>query len=131
MARALTKEQIISNAYYDINTGFGSIGDTLKQSKAKDPSITMVDVKNFMSKQPNSQILKYRGSNSFTAPFARFEYQMDIMDMIPLTKEPEVEIPKKKSEPRYALVVIDIFSKFANVVPMKNKDGKSGVKRQF
>ena len=125
MARALTKEQVISNVYYDINTGFGSIGDTLKQAKAKDSSITMVDVKNFMAKQPNKQIRKYRGSNSYTAPFARFEYQIDIMDMVPLTKEPEVEIPKKKNEPRYALVVIDIFSKLANVVPMENKDGKS------
>ena len=39
-----------------------------------------------MAKQPNKQIRKYRGYNSYTAPFARFEYKMDIMDMVPLTK---------------------------------------------
>ena len=128
MARRLTKDQIISNVYYDVSEGFGSVQETLKKAKEKYPSINMVDVKQFMAKQPNKQIRKYRGSNSYTAPFARFEYQIDIMDMIPLTKEPEVKIPTKKSEPRYALVVIDIFSKFANVVPMENKDGESVLK---
>ena len=33
MARRLTKEQIISNVYYDLEKGFGSIQDTLKQAK--------------------------------------------------------------------------------------------------
>ena len=125
MARPMTKEQIISNVYYDVKNGFGSIQDTLKQAKTKDPTITRVDVTNFMRKQPNKQIRNYRGSNSYTAPFARFEYQIDIMDMVPLTRDPETKIPKKKTEPRYALVVIDIFSKLANAVPMENKDGAS------
>ncbi len=128
MARRMSKADIISNVYYDLETGFGSIQETLKKAKEKDPTINRVDVQNWMTKQPNKQIRRYRGSNSYTAPFARFEYQIDIMDMIPLTKEPEVKIPKKKSEPRYALVVIDIFSKLANVVPMKNKDGESVLK---
>ena len=87
-----------------------------------------------MRKQPNKQIRKYRGSNSYTAPFARFEYQIDIMDMKPLTKEPETKIPIKNDEPRYGLVVIDIFSKLANVVPMKEKSGPitlSAMKESF
>ena len=125
MARRLSKQDIISNVYYNLESGFGSIQDTLKQAKEKDPSINRVDVANWLKQQPNKQIRRYRGSNSYTAPFARFEYQIDIMDMIPLTKEPEVKIPKKKTEPRYGLVVIDIFSKLANVVPMENKDGES------
>ena len=125
MARRLSKDDIISNIYYDLENGFGSIDETLKKAKAQDPSIIRVDVSQWMKKQPNKQIRRYRGSNSYTAPFARYEYQIDIMDMIPLTKEPEVKIPKKNDEPRYALVVIDIFSKLANVVPMKNKDGTS------
>ena len=82
MARALTKEQIISNAYYDINTGFGSIADTLKKAKQNEPSITVEDVRTFMSKQPNRQIRNYRSTNSYTAPFARYQFQIDIMDMI-------------------------------------------------
>ena len=125
MARRLTKEQIISNVYYDLEKGFGSIQDTLKQAKEQDPSITRVDVETFMKKQPNKQIRGYRGSNSYTAPFSRFEYQIDIMHMKPLTKVPEAKIPMKNSEPPYALVVIDIFSKMGDVVPMKQRDGET------
>ena len=44
------------------------------------------------------------------------------MDMKPLTKEPEVEVPIKNGEPRYAMVVIDILSKLANVVPHEISD---------
>ena len=125
MARRLTKEQIISNVYYDVDSGFGSTQETLRKAKQQEPTITKEDVDKFMREQPNKQVKKYRGSNSYTAPFSRFEYQIDIMDMIPLVKQPEAKIPMKKDLPRYALVVIDIFSKLANVVPMENRDGES------
>ena len=69
----------------------------------------------------------YRGSNSFTAPFARYEYQIiiDIMVMAPLSTESEVKITPTKKEPTYALVVIDIFSKYADVLPMKENNSES------
>ena len=63
-----------------------------------------------MSKQPNKQIRHYKGHNSWVAPYARFEYQIDIMDMNNL-----------KSDYRYAIVVIDAFSKLADAEPMKDK----------
>ena len=102
-----------------------SIQDTLKQAKEQDPSITRVDVETFMKKQPNKQIRGYTGSNSYTAPFSRFGYQIDIMHMKPLTKVPEAKIPTNNSEPPYALVVIDTFSKMGDVVPMKQRDGET------
>ena len=102
-----------------LKTGFGSINETLKKTKEQDPTIN--NVENFMRKQPSTQIKTYRGSNSYAAPLARFEFQIDIMDMKPLTKEPEVEVPIKNDEPRYAMAVFDIFSKLANVAPMKEK----------
>ena len=46
------------------------------------------------------------------------------MHMNPLTKVPEANIPMKNSEPPYASVVIDIFSKMGDVVPMKQRDGE-------
>ena len=106
MAGRLSRDDIISNVYYNLETGFGSINETLKKAKEQDQTINRVDVENFMRKQPNKQIRKYRGSNSYTAPFARFEYQIDVMDMKPLTKEPETKIPIKNDEPRYGLVVL-------------------------
>ena len=134
MARRLSRDDIISNVYYNLETGFGSINETLKKAKEQDPTINRVDVETFMRKQPNKQIRKYRGSNSYTAPFARFEYQIDIMDMKPLNKVPEVEIPVKNGEPRYAMVVIDIFSKVASVIPVKEKscpNALSALKESF
>ena len=56
------------------------------------------------------------------------------MDMKPLNKGPEVEIPVENGEPRYAMVVIDIFSKVASVIPMKEKscpNALSAVKQSF
>lgn len=76
----MTKEQQISNIYYDPAEGFGSASDVLKKAKEKDATITMQDVRAFLKKQPNKQIRKHRGRNSCTAPFARFQYQIDIMD---------------------------------------------------
>lgn len=139
MARRLSKDDIISNIYYDPAEGFGSAKDVRKRAKEEDPTITIQDVRAFLKKQPNKQIRKHRGYNSYTAPFARYQYQIDIMDMVPLTKDSEKKPGKeikvvKNNQPRYGLVVIDIFSKLANVVPMKNKDGESvlkGLKESF
>ena len=139
MERRLSKNDIISNIYYDPAKGFGSVKDILKQAKEQDSTITTNDVKAWLKKQPNQQIKKHRGHNSYTAPFARFQYQIDIMDMVPLTRDVQKKPGKKvkivKNDlPRYGLVVIDIFSKFANVVPMKFKNGASvlrGLKKSF
>ena len=112
----LTKDDIISNTYYDLDDGYGSIKNTFEQAKKKDSSITYEDVQTWMKKQPNKQRKAYRGSNSSVAPFARYEYQIDIMDMGNISKE---------NEPRYGLVCIDIFSKLGYVEPINNKDSIS------
>ena len=46
MAR-LSKDQIISNIYYDLDEGFGSTQATHKKAKEEDPTITLEDVKSF------------------------------------------------------------------------------------
>lgn len=113
----LTKDQIISNIYYDLDTGYGSTKNTFDQAKKADPTITLEDVQKWMKQQPNKQRKAYRGSNSYTAPFARFEYQIDIMDM--------VNLQKSETQPRFAIIVIDIFSKLGDAEPMYNKDSNS------
>ena len=113
-----TIDSVISNVYYDLETGYGSINSTLKQARLKDPAITIDDVKKWMHQQPNKQRKPYRGQgNSYVAPFARFEYQIDIMDMVSLQTH--------TNQPRYALVVIDIFSKLGDALPLNNKDSIS------
>jgi len=112
--RKLTKEDIIKDVYYDVSDGYGSIQNTYKRAKELNNDIKLDEVKTFLSKQPNKQIKGYRNYNSYVAPFARYEYQMDIMDNTILQTSP--------NQPRYALVLIDIFSKKGDVEPMKNKD---------
>ena len=128
--RELTKDQIISNVNYDLEGGFGSIQETYKKAKQQNGEIRLEDVRQFMRKQPNKQIKTPRGTNSFTAPFTRFEYQIDIMFMTPLASKPnpEVEIEVKRGEPRQALVVIDIFSKYADVIPIEELNSENVLK---
>ena len=45
----VNKDDIISKIYFD-RSGFGSKATTLKDAKAKDPSITMKDVEKFFQK---------------------------------------------------------------------------------
>ena len=56
MAR-LTKDQIISNIYYDLDEGVGSKQATHKKAKEEDATITLDDVKPFLN---NNQIDKSR-----------------------------------------------------------------------
>lgn len=112
-----SKEETISNIYHDVENGYGSIKNTFEQAHKQHPNITLEDVRTWMSKHPNKQRRPYKFSNSYTAPFPRFEYQIDIMDMI--------ELQKSTTQPRYGLAIIDIFSKLGDVIPMFNKDSIS------
>ena len=112
---ATSKENIISNIYYDVEDGYGSIKkNTLSQANKVDSTITTEDVQSFMKQQPNKQRKPYKGTNSYTAPFPRYEYQIDIMDMLGLQKSPE--------QPRYCFVCIDMFSKLGAAIAMESKD---------
>ena len=72
-----------------------------------------------MKKQPNKQKQGYKNLNSYSAPFSRFEFQIDIMDMQSLMRDTGTT-----DKLRYALLCIDIFSKKVHVVPLKSKDGE-------
>ena len=112
-----TKEEIIANKYHDLETGYGSVKNTFEQANKKNSSITLEDVKTWMERHLKTQRRPYIGSNSYTAPFPRFEYQIDIMDMI--------ELQYSSNQPRYGLAVIDIFSRFGDVEPMYRKDSEA------
>ena len=108
----LTKDEILSNLFYDLERGYGSKQSLYKQANETDASFTLKEVGDWLKKQPNKQIKPYQKYNSFLVPYARAEFQIDIMDM---------NIFKKEGEERYALIVIDAFSKLGNVVPMPER----------
>ena len=76
----LSNEQILSNIYYDLERGYGSAKSLYEQAK-EGAVITLEEVKDFMKKQPNKQTKGYQNYNSYLVPYARAEFQIDIMDM--------------------------------------------------
>ena len=108
----MSKDKLLERVYYDTSHGFGSIRDTHQQAKKLDETITLDYVKEWMKKQPNKQIRPYNKFNSWVAPYPRFEYQIDLMVMNNVNA----------SEFKYAIVVIDTFSKLAGARAMKDKE---------
>ena len=106
------KQKIISEIYND-PAGFGSKQTTLADARKKDKSITMNDVNEFFRK--NVEVKKLpRGQNSFVAPNANYQYQLDVFFM-------GREDFENKQKTRTGLVLIDIFSKYAVVLPIASR----------
>ena len=115
---SLSKEEILSNIYYDLERGYGSVQNLYKEANKDGAGVSLEFVKDWVKKQPNKQKQGYKNYNSYSAPFSRFEYQIDIMDMQSLMRDTGTT-----DALRYALLCIDIFSKKVHVVPLKSKDG--------
>ena len=107
-----SKQKIINDVYYD-RAGFGSLKKTLDEARKKDPSIRMDDVKQFFSKNVEER-RRPRGQNSFVAPAPFWEFQLDLF----FISKNDLENFQKF---RIGLVLIDIFTKYATVIPIKTK----------
>ena len=105
------KDKIISDIYFD-RSGFGSQATTFKDAKAKDKSITMADVKAWYEKNVDRK-KPMSGFNSFIAPHAHYEYQIDLFFI--------TNNDLKNQKFNVGMVVIDIFSKYLVIVPIKSK----------
>ena len=82
----------------------------MQGSKIK--TITMADVEEFFKKNVEEK-RKPRGQNSFVAPHPYFEFQLDLF----FISSNDLENQKF----RIGLVLIDIFTKYATVIPIKSK----------
>ena len=92
----------------------------LYEKARKVDGITVEMVSTWMRAQSNKQTNNYKNYNSNTAPFPKYEFQIDLMDVTRLLRDVGSEIT---SQLRYGLVCIDIFSKKCHIVPIENKDG--------
>ena len=101
------KNDIIAKAY---NEFYGSVKDTYNLAKKSDKSITLAEVKKWFDGN-FARKTNLRGFNSYVAQKPYEEYQIDLFFM------PESD----GEEYRQALMMIDIFSKFMTVVPLKEK----------
>ena len=61
MPQPVNKDDTISNIYYDLEDGYGSVKNTFEQAQKADPSILLEDVQKWMKRQPNKQRRSYRG----------------------------------------------------------------------
>jgi hypothetical protein len=98
-------DKIIEKVYNDF---FGSIKDTYTDAKKVDKSITYDDVRNWFQKN-SVRKTNLRGYNSFIADHAKQEFQIDLFFM------------NEDEEYKVGLLIIDIFSKYITVVPLKTK----------
>ena len=106
----MDKDEIIKNIYFD-KSGFGSIALTFKEARQKDKTITLDYVKQWYQK--NVAVKKQlKGYNSFVAPHAHYEYEMDLLFINDLGDNQKYKI---------GICAIDVFSKYAVVVPIKSK----------
>ena len=104
------KNSIINDIYFD-RAGFGSKKQTLKDAREKDKSITMADVDNFF-RENVEQKKQIRGKNSFIAPEPFYEFQFDLFFITDLENQ----------KFKIGAIMIDVFSRFMVVVPIKSKD---------
>lgn len=110
------KEKILEKQYYDVEDGFGSARDLYEKAKKIDVGITLAFVSSWLKSQPNKQTRSYKNYNSYTAPFPKYEFQIDLMLMTSLLRDVKSKV---KNQLTYGLVCIDIFSKKCHIIPMK------------
>ena len=70
-------DKIIKKVYYDPSC-YGSITSTLKEAFTQDKTITLNTVKQWFKSHPKTT-KQVKGSNSFVAPYAYYEYELDLM----------------------------------------------------
>jgi hypothetical protein len=106
------KSDIIKEVYHDHDIGFGSIAQTLKWARMKDPTITYKDVAQWIERNTMRKT-NLRGYNSFIASKPREEYQMDLFFMNDFKELIQNDLP--------VLLMVDTFTKITQVVPIKGK----------
>ena len=113
----------LNDIYYDAESGFGSLDKLYSQAKAagltKGPNrLTRNDVKQWLSEQETVQVNKaFKRPTKFTSIRAKRvgeKYQTDLLDF-----------GYKRNGYRYLLQVIDIHSRYAWSVPLRDKKGKT------
>ena len=108
------KSEIIKKVYHNPISGYSSVQATYKEAKSIDNSITLQDVKDYLSKLPQKQLqFKYKGYNSFIANEFLEQIQLDVSDFTQNASENDGF--------RFGLAGIDVFSRYGWLVPMKTK----------
>ena len=94
-------------------SNFGTAFETYKDAVKINNNIMLQYVIYYLNKGDDVQVKsKPRGSNRFVSPGAKFEFEIDIMDMFG---------KQRTGNNDYGLVAIDNLTKCAKVVPINNR----------
>ena len=107
------RDKTIRRVYYGKDGG-SSAYKTYLDAKAIDPRITLDWVRDWFKKNVERTRQVGGAKNNYVAPRAFHEYQADVF-YITDRQFPNQDYP-------YGLSIIDVFSKFATVIPLKERD---------
>ena len=119
----MSKHDILNDLCYSLKSpaSYGSAKTLFKHAKVKIPSINLREVQEWLSKQLSYSLHKPIARKFTTRPvvvYSRDElWQMDLVDLS--------NISKWNKGYKFILVVIDVFSKFAWLIPLKSKEASN------
>jgi len=114
-----TKQVLLQNLYYSPNTQYTSIKSL--HDAVRNKGISYNEVRNFIRAQESSQLFKKQKQIKHYYPItAKFKFEILQMDLIDMS-----DIASTNRNFKYLLVVIDVFSRFAFVVPLRSKDAET------
>lgn len=112
------KIKLLEQIYKSPTTGFQSAQKLYQKAKENDKSITMKNVKEYLSTQSTAQITqpvnRPKEFDSIRSPSVRNNYQADIC-YLPNSKS--------NSQFKYILTFIDVYSRYVFLKPLKSKTG--------
>ena len=112
-------EKLLEILFYSPNTQFTSIRSLYEQVKKR--GITYNEVKEFVQKQEATQLFKRQKRITHYFPIvAKHKYEIMQLDLIDMS-----DIASANENYKFLLACIDVFSRLAYVVPMKNKESKT------
>lgn len=124
----MNKDTLLNDLFYslDSSVSYGSPNSLFKVAKERDPSISLKEVKEWLSSQLTYTLHKPVRKTFPTRPVVVHGidelWQMDLVDLSKLSRF--------NKNYKYLLTAIDVFSKFAWVLPLKTKSA-SDMKRVF
>ena len=83
----MNKNQVLSDLFYDVEQGFGSAKSLYDDAIKAGLVVTLNEVKEWLKSQSIKQRSNYKQYNSYSSPFARSIYSVDLMNMISLMKD--------------------------------------------
>lgn len=115
------RQRLYQRIYYDLDSpgSFSTAKALYPIAKAQDSSVTLKEIEKWLSRQPNYSINKQRKKTfrrrKIITRGMDYLQQMDLLDV--------TDLARYNGNIRYLLVIIDCFSRFVMISPLKRKTG--------